>query len=153
MDRAEGRAPYDGQVMDLSVFSIGAIVSPGQTILDIVPTENSLVVPQTRVEDISNLRPGMAAEVRFTSYKQRSIPIVHGRVTRISADRITDSKTGFPYYLADVAVDPVELAAAPQIALYPGMPASVMIVTEERTALDYVLGPLVVSFHSAFRQK
>ncbi|WP_348629060.1 HlyD family secretion protein, partial [Mesorhizobium sp. M7A.F.Ca.CA.004.06.2.1] len=96
--------------------------------------------------------PVWRAEVRFTSYKQRSIPIVHGRVTRISADRITDSKTGFPYYLADVAVDPVELAAAPQIALYPGMPASVMIVTEERTALDYVLGPLVVSFHSAFRQ-
>ncbi|WP_136622730.1 MULTISPECIES: HlyD family type I secretion periplasmic adaptor subunit [Mesorhizobium] len=154
MDRAEVRAPYDGQVMDLSVFSIGAIVSPGQTILDIVPTENSLIVQaQIRVEDISNLRPDMAAEVRFTSYKQRSIPIIHGRVTRISADRITDSKTGFPYYLADVAVDPVELAAAPQIALYPGMPASVMIVTEERTALDYILGPLVVSFHSAFRQK
>lgn len=65
MDRAEGRAPYDGQVMDLSVFSIGAIVSPGQTILDIVPTENSLVVPQTRVEDISNLRPGMACRSSF----------------------------------------------------------------------------------------
>jgi epimerase transport system membrane fusion protein len=154
MDRAEVRAPYDGQVMDLSVFSIGAIVAPGQTILDIVPTQNSLIVQaQVRVEDISSLRSDMTAEVRFTSYKQRSIPIIHGRVTRISADRITDSKTGFPYYVADITVDPAELAAAPEIALYPGMPASVMIVTEERTALDYILGPLLTSFHTAFRQK
>jgi epimerase transport system membrane fusion protein len=154
MDRAEVRAPYDGQVMDLSVFSTGAIVSPGQTILDIVPTENSLIVQaQVRVEDISSLRSDMTAEVRFTSYKQRSIPIIHGHVTRISADRITDGKTGLPYYVADIRVDPAELAAAPQISLYPGMPASVMIVTEERTALDYILGPLVTSFHSAFRQK
>lgn len=154
MDRAEVRSPYDGQVMDLSVFSIGAIVAPGQTILDIVPTQNSLIVQaQVRVEDISNLRSDMTAEVRFTSYKQRSIPIIHGRVTHISADRVTDSKTGLPYYVADITVDPAELAAAPQISLYPGMPASVMIVTEERTALDYILGPLVGSFHSAFRQK
>ena len=113
MDRAEVRSPYDGQVMDLSVFSIGAIVAPGQTILDIVPTQNSLIVQaQVRVEDISNLRSDMTAEVRFTSYNQRSIPIIHGRVTRISADRITDAKTGLPYYVADIAVDPAELAAA-----------------------------------------
>jgi len=140
--------------MNLSVFSIGAIIAPGQTILDIVPTRNSLVVQaQVRVEDISSLRSDMMAEVRFTSYKQRSMPIIHGRVARISADRITDSKTGFPYYVADIVVDPAELAAAPQIALYPGMPASVMIVTEERTALDYILSPLLASVHSSFRQK
>jgi len=154
LDRAVVRSPYDGQVMNLSVFSIGAIVAPGQTILDIVPTRNSLVVQaQVRVEDISSLRSDMMAEVRFTSYKQRSMPIIHGRVARISADRITDSKTGFPYYVADIVVDPAELAAAPQIALYPGMPASVMIVTEERTALDYILSPLLASVHSSFRQK
>ncbi|AZO24310.1 HlyD family type I secretion periplasmic adaptor subunit [Mesorhizobium sp. M1E.F.Ca.ET.045.02.1.1] len=154
VDRAEVRAPYDGQVMDLTVFSTGAIVAPGQTILDIVPTRNSLIVQaQVRVEDISSLRADMTAEVRFTSYKQRTTPVIHGRVTHISADRVTDAKTGFPYYVADIAVDAQELAAAPQIQLYPGMPASVMIVTEERTALDYILGPLTASLHTAFRQK
>lgn len=154
IDRAEVRAPYDGQVMDLTVFSTGAVVSPGQTILDIVPTKNSLIVQaQVRVEDISSLRADMTAEVRFTSYKQRSMPIIHGHVARISADRVTDAKTGFPYYVADIVVDPEELAAAPQIQLYPGMPASVMIVTEERTALDYILGPLTTSLHTAFRQR
>ncbi|TIQ42397.1 MAG: HlyD family type I secretion periplasmic adaptor subunit [Mesorhizobium sp.] len=154
VDRAEVRAPYDGQVMDLTVFSTGAIVAPGQTILDIVPTRNSLIVQaQVKVEDISSLRADMTAEVRFTSYKQRTTPVIHGRVTRVSADRVTDAKTGFPYYVADIAVDRQELAAAPQIQLYPGMPASVMIVTEERTALDYILGPLTASLHTAFRQK
>ncbi|RUW00746.1 MULTISPECIES: HlyD family type I secretion periplasmic adaptor subunit [unclassified Mesorhizobium] len=154
VDRAEVRAPYDGQVMDLTVFSTGAIVAPGQTILDIVPTRNSLIVQaQVKVEDISSLRADMTAEVRFTSYKQRTTPVIHGRVTRVSADRVTDAKTGFPYYVADVAVDQQELAAAPQIQLYPGMPAQVMIVTEERTALDYILGPLTTSLHTAFRQK
>lgn len=154
VDRAEVRAPYDGQVMDLTVFSTGAIVSPGQTVLDIVPTRNSLIVQaQVRVEDISSLRADMTAEVRFTSYKQRTTPVIHGNVTRISADRVTDAKTGFPYYVADIVVDQQELAAAPQIRLYPGMPASVMIVTEERTALDYILGPLTTSLHTAFRQK
>ncbi|UCI06128.1 HlyD family type I secretion periplasmic adaptor subunit [Mesorhizobium sp. B1-1-8] len=154
MTRAEVRAPYDGQVMDLTVFSTGAIVASGQTILDIVPARNSLIVQaQVRVEDISSLRADMTAEVRFTSYKQRTMPIIHGRVARISADRVTDAKTGFPYYVADIVVDEKELAAAPQIQLYPGMPASVMIVTEERTALDYILSPLTTSLHTAFRQK
>ncbi|PBC09377.1 HlyD family type I secretion periplasmic adaptor subunit [Mesorhizobium sp. WSM3859] len=154
IDRAEVRAPYDGQVMDLTIFSIGAVVSPGQTILDIVPTGNSLIVQaQVRVEDISSLRADMTAEVRFTSYKQRTTPVIQGRVTRLSADRVIDAKTGFPYYVADIAVDKQELVAAPQIQLYPGMPASVMIVTEERTALDYILGPLTTSLHTAFRQK
>ncbi|WP_027169831.1 HlyD family type I secretion periplasmic adaptor subunit [Mesorhizobium sp. WSM3224] len=154
VDRAEVHAPYDGQVMDLTVFSTGAIVAPGQTILDIVPSKNSLIVQaQVKVEDISSLRADMTAEVRFTSYKQRTTPVIHGRVTRISADRVTDAKTGFPYFVADIAVDQQELAAAPQIQLYPGMPASVMIVTEERTALDYILGPLSTSLHTAFRQK
>ncbi|MET3597492.1 epimerase transport system membrane fusion protein [Mesorhizobium shonense] len=154
VDRAEVRAPYDGQVMDLTVFSTGAIVAPGQTILDIVPARNSLIVQaQVKVEDISSLRADMTAEVRFTSYKQRTTPVIHGRVTHISADRVTDAKTGFPYYVADITVDAKELAAAPQIQLYPGMPASVMIVTEERTALDYILGPLTTSLHTAFRQK
>ncbi|TIO91834.1 MAG: HlyD family efflux transporter periplasmic adaptor subunit, partial [Mesorhizobium sp.] len=141
-------------VMDLTVFSTGAIVAPGQTILDIVPTRNSQIVQaQVKVEDISSLRADMTAEVRFTSYKQRTTPVIHGRVTRVSADRVTDAKTGFPYYVADVAVNQQELAAAPQIQLYPGMPAQVMIVTEERTALDYILGPLTTSLHTAFRQK
>ena len=152
--RLEIRAPYSGKVVDLSVFSVGGVIRPGEKILDIVPEDTGLVVEaQVNVEDISDIRPGMAAEVHFTSYKQRTIPLIHGRVQEISADRLTNEKTGAPYYVVQVEVDRRELAASPQIQLYPGMPATVMITTQERTALDYLVGPLVASFDHAFRQR
>lgn len=154
LERLEIRSPYAGKVVDMTVFSVGGVIRAGDRILDVVPEETSLVVEaKVAVEDISDLRPGMKAEVHFTSYKQRVIPLIHGTVATVSADRLTDEKTGMPYYLAEVAVDPEELAASPEIQLYPGMPATVMVTTEERTALDYIIGPLVASFDMAFRQR
>jgi multidrug efflux pump subunit AcrA (membrane-fusion protein) len=95
----------------------------------------------------------MRAEVHLTAYKQRIVPIIHGDVIQVSADRLTDPKTNNPYYTAFVRVDQAELAAMPNIKLYPGMPATVMIPTIQRTAFDYIVGPLVMSFNHSFRQK
>ena len=95
----------------------------------------------------------MRADVHLTAYKARITPVVRGRVTHVSADRLTDTRTGASYYTALVQVDPAELAALPSIKLHPGMPATVMFPTIERTALDYLLGPLTQSFNRAFRQK
>ncbi len=154
LDRMEIRAPYGGRVVDLAVFSVGAVIGPGERVLDIVPEAPSLVVEaRIRVEDIADIAPGMTAEVHFTSYKQRITPLIHGKVADISADRLTDQRTQMPYYVAHVAVDPDELAASPEIQLYPGMPATVMITTHARTALDYFVGPLFVSLDQSFRQR
>ena len=154
LDRMEIRAPYGGRVVDLAVFSVGAVIGPGERVLDIVPEAPSLVVEaRIRVEDIADIAPGMVAEVHFTSYKQRVTPLIHGRVADISADRLTDQRTQMPYYVAHVAVDAEELAASPEIQLYPGMPATVMITTEARTALDYLVGPLFASLDQSFRQR
>jgi epimerase transport system membrane fusion protein len=154
LGRMEVRSPYAGKVVDLAVFSVGGVVRPGETILDVVPEQVDLVVEaKIAVQDISDLRPGMAAEVHFTSYKQRTIPLIHGTVAQVSADRLTDERTGLAYYLAEVSIDRKELAASPEIELYPGMPATVMVTTEERTALDYLLGPIVASLDQSFRQK
>ena len=105
------------------------------------------------IEDISDLHPGMKGEVHSTSYKQSVIPLIHGKVANVSADRLTDGKTGNTYQVIEVSVDAEELASSPEIQLYPGMPATVMVTTEERTALDYLIGPLVVSSDRSFRQK
>jgi epimerase transport system membrane fusion protein len=70
-----------------------------------------------------------------------------------SADRLTDNRTGNPYYTALVRMDEAELAALPNIHPYPGMPATVIFPTVERTAFNYLIGPLVMSFNRAFRQK
>jgi epimerase transport system membrane fusion protein len=154
LQRTEIRSPYGGRVVDLAVFSVGAVIGPGERVLDIVPEAPELVVEaRIRVEDIADIAPGMPAEVHFTSYKQRITPLIHGLVTDISADRLTDQRTQAPYYVARVTVDADDLAASPEILLYPGMPATVMITTHERTALDYLVGPLFASLDQSFRQR
>jgi epimerase transport system membrane fusion protein len=154
LDRLSVRTPYAGKVVDLAVFSVGAVIGRGERLADIVPDETSLIIEaKVRVEDIADITPGMTAEVHFTSYKQRITPLIHGVVSEISADRLTDERTQVPYYLTQVEVDAVELAASPEIQLYPGMPATVMITTKERTALDYLIGPLFASFDRSFKER
>jgi HlyD family type I secretion membrane fusion protein len=154
LGRMEIRSPYSGRVVALTVFSVGGVVQRGEKILDIVPDQDALTIEaQIAVEDISDIKPNMRAEVHLTAYKQRIVPIIHGDLIQISADRLVDPKTNNPYYIAFVRVDEAELAAMPNIKLYPGMPATVMIPTIQRTAFDYIVGPLIMSFNHAFRQK
>jgi HlyD family type I secretion membrane fusion protein len=154
LGRMEIRAPYAGRVVALTVFSVGGVIQRGEKILDIVPDQDLLTIEaQIAVEDISDIKPNMRAEVHLTAYKQRIVPIIHGDVIQVSADRLTDPKTNNPYYVAFVRIDEGELATMPNIRLYPGMPATVMIPTVQRTAFDYIVGPLVMSFNHAFRQK
>lgn len=154
LSRMEIRSPYTGRVVGLNVFSIGAVINHGDKILDIVPEQEMLTVEaQVPVEDISEVHPEMHAQVHLTAYKQRIVPTVGGEVVEVSADRLTDPKTNQPYYTILVKLDEEELAKLPQVRLYPGMPAIVMVPTQERTAFDYVVGPLLMSFNQAFRQK
>jgi HlyD family type I secretion membrane fusion protein len=154
LGRIDIRSPYTGRVVELKVFSVGGVINRGDKILDIVPDEDSLIIEaQIAVEDISEVRPKMHADVHLTAYKQRITPVVSGEVIQVSADRLTDSRTGNPYYVALIRVDEKEVAAIPNAKLYPGMPATVMIPTVERTAFDYVVGPLVMSFNKGFRQR
>jgi multidrug efflux pump subunit AcrA (membrane-fusion protein) len=130
------------------------VIQRGEKILDIVPDEDALTIEaQVAVEDISELHPDMQAELRLTAYQQRLLPPIHGEVVRVSADRLTDPRTNNPYYVVSVRPDMAEIAKLPGIRLYPGMPATVTIPTESRTAFDYLLGPLSASFNKAFRQR
>ena len=152
--RMELTAPYGGRVVGLTVFSTGGVVSPGEKVLDIVPDHETLIVEaQIGVEDIADIRPGARAEIRLLAYKQRTTPSLIGEVLQVSADRLLDNRNGSPYYLAQIRIGDGQLANAPGIKLYPGMPASIMIPTIERSAFDYIVGPLMTSFETSFRQK
>jgi HlyD family type I secretion membrane fusion protein len=154
LTRMEIRSPYSGRVVGLSMFSVGGVIQRGEKIMDVVPEKDALVVEtQIAVDDISEVRPEMRAEIHLTAYKQRITPIVHGTVLQISADRFTENRTGTPYYTALLKIDEAELAEMPNIQLYPGMPATVMIPTTARTAFEYVVGPLLMSFKHGFRQR
>jgi len=152
--RTEIRSPYAGVVVGLTAFSVGGVISPGEKIMDVVPEKGGLIVEATVApEDVKDLHVGMRAEVHLTAYKQRTVPIIHGKVLQVSADRLTDTKTGAGYYLAQVKVDEQELAELKDVRLAPGMPALVMIPTGERSALDYLLRPLTDSLRKSFREQ
>lgn len=154
LERGEIRAPYSGKIVGLNVFGKGSVIGRGEKLLDIVPDTGELVVEANLgVDDIKDVRPGMRAEVRLTAYKQRTVPIVFGEVTHVSADRLTDSKTGTPYYLVQIKLDENDLKRYGGIKLIPGMAAEVAIPTGKRTALDYLIRPLTDSLNRSFRER
>ena len=154
LSRTTVRAPYAGRVVALSVFGQGAVISKGEKILDIVPDKSALIVEaQVAVDDIHDVKPSQPAEVHFTALKQRVMPRIRGSIVSISADRLVDQRTNQAYFNAIVSVEEHDLANVPDLILYPGMSVTVMIQTAERTALEYIVSPLVQSFDKAFRER
>jgi HlyD family type I secretion membrane fusion protein len=154
LEHTELKAPRAGYVVGLTAFTVGGVIAKGDHVLDVVPIESPLIVEgQVKPEDIEGLQPGTRAEVQLTAYKQRSVPKVHGTVSNVSADRLSDPKKENSYYQIQVALDQDELKALPHVQLTPGMPAEIMVPTKERTALDYLLAPLTAGFNRALREK
>ena len=153
------RAPSAGRIVGLAVFNVGAVVRPGEKILELVPDEQGLILEvRVRPVDADNLTSNQNAQVRFSAFEGRQIPVAHGRVERISADRFEDARTGEPYFLADVRVSPEELtllsraAGMDELLLTPGLPVEVVIPLRKRTALQYLIEPLTQSVWRSFRQ-
>ena len=154
LGRTEIRATQAGTVVDLKVHTRGGVIAPGEALLDIVPGEDLLII-EARIDpkDIDVVRAGIDAQVRFTAFNQRHRAPAAARLTSISADLLTDEASGQSYYLARVELVVEDAAAAAELAaLHPGMQAEVMIVTGARSALDYLLEPLMLSLNRAFRE-
>lgn len=147
-------APQDGVVMGLRFHTPGGVIKPGDEILDLVPVRDKLVL-EVKIQpiDIDVVRPDLPAKISFVAYKQRTTPTVEGNVTRISADSMTDERTGNTYFLATVEVEAGELSRVPNVKLYPGMPVEAAIVTGERTLFAFLAQPITDSFARAFREE
>lgn len=155
------RSPLDGTVVALQVHTLEGVIPPGAPILDIVPSGDRLVVSaQVDPSDIDVIRIGQRAEVKFTALSSRNSVPVNGVLSSISADRLIDEVTGQSYYLVRISLHDdasTDAALALQKALngadlVSGMQAEVMIITEERTLLDYILDPLFRSFNRSLRE-
>jgi HlyD family type I secretion membrane fusion protein len=145
-------APVSGEVVNLKVFTAGGVINPREAVMEIVPDERSLIIEaRIGVDDIDEVRPGLAADIRLTPYRQRTTRLLTGTVTYVSADRLVDDATRIAYFSAHVKVDAKSLEAERHVQLYPGMPAEVFIRTRERTTLDYVLEPLTNALRRAGR--
>ncbi|KTD25487.1 HlyD family secretion protein [Legionella lansingensis] len=147
-------APQTGTVIGLKKHTIGGVISPGQDILDIIPSEDKLII-EAEIDplDINTVRPGLPAKVHLIAYKQRYTPTLEGTVIHVSADIFEDEATHKKFYKARIALNKDELAKLPHVSLYPGMPVQVMIITEKRTAFDYLIAPIRDSFRNAFREE
>jgi epimerase transport system membrane fusion protein len=136
------RAPEDGMVLEMKVHTIGGVVSAGTPLLDIVPESSELVVEaHVSTNDIDRITLGKLTDIRFSAFNSATTPVIQGQVTRISADRLTDEKTGEGYYLVRVKVTDEGMQRLGNRKLQPGMPAEVLINAGERTMLEYLLKP------------
>jgi len=146
-------APVSGQVMNSRFKSPGGVVQRGEALMDIVPNEERLLIDaRVAVTDIDIVRPGLAAMVHLSALASYRLPRINGTVDSVSADRVTDPNTGQSYYLARVEVSPESLKLIGSNELTSGMPAEVLIVTSERTMLEYLLEPVLETFRRSFHE-
>jgi HlyD family secretion protein len=146
-------APASGEVIDLRFTSPGSIVRPGEPIAEIVPNDARLMVEaRIRPEDINDVYREQRARIRFTAFRYRSTDMVQGKVTYVSADRLTDRATNQPYYSVIIEADPASLRHAGDVKLQAGMPAEVYIEGSSQTPLQYIADPITTTVRKAGRQ-
>ncbi|QPN46797.1 HlyD family type I secretion periplasmic adaptor subunit [Priestia aryabhattai] len=142
LSRVVIRAPESGMVLDMKVHTIGGVVSAATPLLDIVPASSELVVEaKVATKDIDRLELGKTADIRFSAFNQATTPVIEGTLTRISADSLTEERTGDQYYLVRVKVSEDGMKKLGNRKLQPGMPAEVLINAGDRTMLQYLLKP------------
>jgi len=141
----EVRSPVDGTVVGSNVFTRGGVVGAGAKMMEIVPSEDALVVEgELPVNLIDKVRVGMPAELIFSAFNSNRTPHIPGTVIQVSADRSVEERTGQPYYKVRARVSPEgsKLIAAKKLDIQPGMPAELFIKTGERTMMNYLMKPV-----------
>lgn len=154
LKRIDIRSPQDGYVLQLSIHTVGGVISPGETVMQIVPDDDALSVEaKVLPQDIDQIRFGQEAVLRFSAFSQRVTPEVFGKVTRISADVSVDPKTNQSYYLARIGIDMGEIERLGSVRIVPGMPVEVFMKTHDRTVMSYFTKPLHDQVQRAFRER
>lgn len=142
--RTEIYSPSEGIVIGLKLHTIGGVIRPGEPLMDIVPKSATLVIEaRVNTQDRDKIHPDLTADVRFVAFNQTTTPVVEGKVTLVSADSITDDRSGVPYYLAQVIVPLENLKKLGDQRIQPGMPVDVIIKTGERTFMNYLFKPFM----------
>jgi HlyD family secretion protein len=154
LGRVSVKAPTAGIVHDMSVFTIGGVVNPSDTILQIIPQDDHFEV-EARVEPqfVDQLIVGQAAALRFSAFNKRTTPELDGTVRTISANSIEDKQSGTSYYKINISISEQELKRIEHLDIIPGMPVEAFIKTQTRTALSYLTKPLMDQIQRAMREE
>jgi len=151
--RIEIRAPRAGRVHALAVHTEGGVIQPANTILQIIPDGEKLIVEaQLQPQDIDKVAKDQPASIRFAAFNAHTTPRLDGTVMNTSAAQLTDNQ-GRVFFTAQIAITARELKKLPAgHELKPGMPAEVYIETGARSILSYFLKPLGDLTSRAFRE-
>jgi membrane fusion protein, protease secretion system len=152
---ADVKAPVDGVVVGLNVFTRGGVVGPGARLMEIVPTDDALIVEgQLAVNLIDKVQAGLPVELIFSAFNSNRTPHIPGVVMQVSADRTVDEKTGAPYYKMRAKVTPegLKLIGQKKLDIQPGMPVDLFVKTGERTMMSYLLKPVFDRAKSALSE-
>jgi HlyD family secretion protein len=146
------RAPYDGVVDKVAFTTIGGVIPPAQTIMEIVPDADQLTVEaKINPVDIDQISIGQPAKLRFSAFNAQTTPEVDGRLVHVSAETSTDERSGMTYYTVRLDVDQQEVRKLGELKLVPGMPVEAYVQTGERSLLSFITKPLRDQVNRAFR--
>lgn len=152
LSRTEVKAPVDGVVLTVHAKTIGAILGAGDPVVELVPNGAIEIVGQIRPNDVNGVHVGQKAMVKFPGLNVQTTPQLEGKISYLSADAITDQKSGVSYYELRVSLPRNARETLKGEELTPGMPAEIMLDGGARTALQYLLAPVSAAFSHAFRE-
>ena len=151
--RLDIRAPVSGIILGLQVTTPQSVIRPADPVLYIIPQDRPLVitaqVPPIHVDEV---HVGQKVRLVFSAFSSRTTPELTGRLEVVSADALTDQKSGTSFYRAKIVLEPGELAKLKDLTLLPGMPVQAFIETEARSPLTYLIKPFTDYFKTAFRE-
>jgi protease secretion system membrane fusion protein len=145
VDNVEVKSPVSGTVTSLAVFTQGGVVQPGFRMMEIVPTDDPMVVEgNLAVNLVDRVHPGLKTELIFSAFNANKTPHIPGEVEQVAADRSVEERTGAPYYKVRVRVTPEgqKMLAEHKLNVRPGMPVELFVKTGERTMMNYLLKPI-----------
>ncbi len=149
------KAPADGTVVGLAVFTPGGVIGPGFRLMDIVPSDDPLIVEgQLAVNLIDKVHVGLPVELMLSAFNVNKTPHIPGEVTQVSADRSVNERTGEPFYTIRVKVTPEgqKMITQHKLAVRSGMPVDLFVKTGERTMMNYLFRPLIDRFKTSMSE-
>ena len=141
-------------MLDLRVHTKGGVITAGDPIMNIIPSEDELVLmAQVPPADVDRVSTGLDATIRLTAFNQDTTPEITGKVQTVSADSVYDEVQQASFFRTQISISKAELSKIGGLQLVPGMPAEILIKTGERQVISYLMKPLLDSFARTFRDE
>ncbi len=148
------KAPVEGIVVGMNVFTQGGVISPGFRLMDIVPSDDPLMITgRVPVHLIDKVHPGLHVDLIFSAFNQNKTPNIPGEVLQVSADRLTDERTEEPYYQLRVQVTPEGMQLLTHHQVRAGMPVDIFVKTGERSLMNYLFKPILDRLHASMSEE